>query len=83
MALQHTSEEAGKSEDVTTRGDMEVYKRYLSRRRFAVDCTISRRCPVGWLVYSCCSHLEHGASVKRIVSLQSLNLRHSLELLDE
>jgi hypothetical protein len=36
---------------------------------------------VGWLVYSCCSHLEHRASVKRFVSLQFLNLRHSLGLL--
>jgi hypothetical protein len=35
----------------------------------------------GWLVYSCCSHLEHRASVKRSVSLQFLNLRHSVELL--
>jgi hypothetical protein len=29
---------------------------------------------VGWLVYSCCSHLEHKASVKRFVSLQFLDL---------
>jgi hypothetical protein len=35
---------------------------------------------VGWLVYSCCSHLEHGASVKRFVSLQFLNLGHSVGL---
>jgi hypothetical protein len=35
---------------------------------------------VGWLVYSCCSHLEHRASVKRSVSLQFLNLRHSMGL---
>jgi hypothetical protein len=35
----------------------------------------------GWLVYSCCSHLEHRASVKRFVSLQLLNLRHSLGIL--
>jgi hypothetical protein len=34
---------------------------------------------VGWLVYSCCSHLEHNrASVKRFVSLQFLNVRHSV-----
>jgi hypothetical protein len=33
------------------------------------------------VVYSCCSHLEHGASVKRFVSLQFLNLRHSEGLL--
>jgi hypothetical protein len=31
---------------------------------------------VSWLIYSCCSHLEHRASVKRFVSLQFLNLRH-------
>jgi hypothetical protein len=35
----------------------------------------------GWLVYSCCSHLEHRASVKRFVSLQFLNVRHSVRLL--
>jgi hypothetical protein len=33
------------------------------------------------LVHSCCSHLEHRASVKRFVSLQFLNLRHSVGLL--
>jgi hypothetical protein len=38
--------------------------------------------PFGWwLVYSCCSHLEHRASAKRFVSLQFLNLRHSVGLL--
>jgi hypothetical protein len=37
-----------------------------------------RKC---WLVYSCCSHLEHRASVKRFVSLQFLNLRQSVGLL--
>jgi hypothetical protein len=36
---------------------------------------------VGWLVYSYCSHLEHRASVKHFVSLQFLNLRHSVGLL--
>jgi hypothetical protein len=36
---------------------------------------------VGWLVYSCCSHLEHGASVKCFVSHQFLDLRHSVGLL--
>jgi hypothetical protein len=39
----------------------------------------------GWLVcclvYFCCSHLQHRASVKRLVSLQFLNLRHSVGLL--
>jgi hypothetical protein len=35
----------------------------------------------GWLVCSCCSHLEHMAPVKRFVSLQFLNLRHSVGLL--
>jgi hypothetical protein len=34
-----------------------------------------------WLVYSCCFHLERRASVKRFVSLQFLNLRHSVGLL--
>jgi hypothetical protein len=34
----------------------------------------------GWFVYSCCSHLEHRASAKRFVSLQFLNLRHSVGL---
>jgi hypothetical protein len=32
-------------------------------------------------LYSYCSHLEHRASVKRFVSLQFLNLRHSVGLL--
>jgi hypothetical protein len=36
---------------------------------------------VGWLVYSCYSHSEHGASVKRFVSLQFLNVRYSVGLL--
>jgi hypothetical protein len=35
----------------------------------------------GWLVYSCCSHLERRPSVKRFVSLQFLNLKHSVGLL--
>jgi hypothetical protein len=36
---------------------------------------------VDWMVYSCCSHFEPKASVKRFVSLQFLNLRHSVGLL--
>jgi hypothetical protein len=32
-------------------------------------------------IHCCCSHLEHMASVKRLVSLHSLNFRQSLELL--
>jgi hypothetical protein len=36
---------------------------------------------IGWLVYPSCSHLEHRALVKRFVSLQFLNLRHSVGLL--
>jgi hypothetical protein len=31
---------------------------------------------------SCCSDLEHRTSVKLFVSLQSLNLRHSIRLLE-
>jgi hypothetical protein len=34
-----------------------------------------------WLVYSCCSPLEHRASVKRFASLQFLILRHSVGLI--
>jgi hypothetical protein len=34
-----------------------------------------------WLVYSYCSDLEHRASMKRFLSLQFLNLRHSVGLL--
>jgi hypothetical protein len=34
-----------------------------------------------FFLYSCCSHLEHRASVKRFVSLQFLNLRQSIGLL--
>jgi hypothetical protein len=38
---------------------------------------------VVWLVYSCCSHLEHKTSVKRFVSLQFLNLvRYSVRLFE-
>jgi hypothetical protein len=33
-------------------------------------------------LYSCCSLLEHRASVKRFVSLQFLNLRQSVGPLD-
>jgi hypothetical protein len=36
---------------------------------------------VGWFVYSCCSHLDLRTSVKRFISLQFLNLRHSVGLL--
>jgi hypothetical protein len=32
-------------------------------------------------IYSCCSHLEYRASVKRFVSLQFLNVRQSIGLL--
>jgi hypothetical protein len=35
----------------------------------------------GWLVYSCCSQLEHRASMKGFVLLQFLNLRHLVGLL--
>jgi hypothetical protein len=35
---------------------------------------------VGWLVYSCCSHLVHRASMKQFFSLQFLNLRYSVGL---
>jgi hypothetical protein len=38
-------------------------------------------CGLCWLFYSCCSHLEHRASVKRFVSLHFLNLRHAVGLL--
>jgi hypothetical protein len=34
----------------------------------------------GWLVYSCCSQLEHRAYVKLFVSLQFFNRRHSVGL---
>jgi hypothetical protein len=33
-----------------------------------------------WLVYSCCSQFEHRTSVKRFVSPQFLNPRHSVGL---
>jgi hypothetical protein len=36
---------------------------------------------IGWLVYSCCSHLEHRTPMKRFVSLQFLCLKHSVGLL--
>jgi hypothetical protein len=35
---------------------------------------------VGWLVYSCCSHFEHRASVKRFHWIQFLNLRHLVRI---
>jgi hypothetical protein len=34
------------------------------------------------IIYSCCSRLEHRASAKRFVSLQFLNLRQSVGLLE-
>jgi hypothetical protein len=36
---------------------------------------------MGWLVYSCCSHFKHRASVKRFVSFKLLNIGHSVGLL--
>jgi hypothetical protein len=64
---------------------------YLISRKFKDFSTITceptalgrldPRYVCGWLVYSCWSHLEHRASVKRFVSLQFLNLRHSVGLL--
>jgi hypothetical protein len=36
---------------------------------------------IGCLVYSCFFHFEHRAPVKRFISLQFLNLRHSVGLL--
>jgi hypothetical protein len=43
---------------------------------------MDRACSMnGWFVYSCCSHLEHRASMKCFASLQFLNLRHSVGLL--
>jgi hypothetical protein len=36
---------------------------------------------VGWFVYVCCSLVEHRACVKCFVSLQFLNLLHSVGLL--
>jgi hypothetical protein len=33
---------------------------------------------IGWLVYSCCFHLEHRTSVKCFFSLQLLSLRHAV-----
>jgi hypothetical protein len=44
---------------------------HLAARRIIVCCCF----------HSCCSHLEHTASVKRFISLQFLNLRHSVGLL--
>jgi hypothetical protein len=40
-----------------------------------------RQTGLSWLVYSCCSYLEHRKSVKRFVSLQFLNVKHSVGLL--
>jgi hypothetical protein len=42
-----------------------------------------RRYRLRWLVYSWSFHMEHRASVKRFVSLQFLNLRHSIGLLGQ
>jgi hypothetical protein len=47
-----------------------------SELQYCIHCTC-----IGWLVYSCCSHVEHKASLKHFGSLQFLNLRHSVELL--
>jgi hypothetical protein len=53
MALQHTSEEAGNSEEGKTRGGLEVYKRIFKQKkvRSRLHClkTMSSWL-VGWLV---------------------------------
>jgi hypothetical protein len=63
---------------------MFLYK-HATHRQFCADMhKVKLGAPyfVGWLVYSCCSHLEHSASAKRFVSLQFLKLRHSAGLLE-
>jgi hypothetical protein len=50
-------------------------------RLHLASCHIFVVSSFGWLVYSCCSHLERRASVKCFISLQFLNLRHSVRLL--
>jgi hypothetical protein len=52
----------------------------LQRGTKMTYCIGGSRFPGGWLVYPCCSHLEHRASVKRFVSLQFINVRHSVGL---
>jgi hypothetical protein len=58
-----------------------------SRGHVPYSCSGDSRLKSGWSsvlllsIYSCCSHLEHRASVKRFVSLQFLNLRQSVGLL--
>jgi hypothetical protein len=68
----------------------EFHNTSFSRNINTVIKLINNRCEqnmqyVGWLagrlIYSCCSHFEHGTSVKLFVSLQFLNLRHSIGLL--
>jgi hypothetical protein len=53
---------------------------YWNLHVFVISTPYRQECLVG-LVYSCCSHLEHRSSVKRFVSLQFLNLSHSVVLL--
>jgi hypothetical protein len=53
-----------------------LFKNVLPNIKYEVQSKTGRS--VGWLVYSCCSHLEHRATVKFFVSLQFLNLRYSV-----
>jgi hypothetical protein len=64
------------------------YLRSSSQKRYCSASRLSLKDVLRYLsVYlsrdlrSCCSHLQHTASVKRFVSLQFLNLRQSVGLL--
>jgi hypothetical protein len=55
---------------------------FSSKILYAYIFSMRATCPphfilleLGWLVYSCCSHLEHRTSMKRFVSLQFLNVK--------
>jgi hypothetical protein len=53
-------------------------KEFVKRRLYACCSTVIFGMPA--CLYSCCSQLEHRASVKSFVSFQFLNLRQSLGL---
>jgi hypothetical protein len=59
-----------------TQSNMLVHALFTHLGYACMSLCIVRKC-----MYSCCSHLEHTASVKRFVSLQFVNVRQSVGLL--
>jgi hypothetical protein len=54
-----------------------IYRRWQDIKTICWSCLMVILSQLaGWFAYSCCSRLEHRASLKRFVSHQFLNLRH-------